>query len=135
MSSIVCSSSFSCHHVLYFHFVLTDAIILSSDCPLFVFQSVYICSQGFFCPQSVLTLSSRSTVVPDEVKPKFVKGTKRYGRRSRPDIKSVGTLSQDSEDSAPSTTETTDYLQAGVRRAKLRRSTSLESVEVRAAHL
>ncbi|XP_070696599.1 ninein-like protein [Pempheris klunzingeri] len=65
-------------------------------------------------------------VVPDEVKPKFVKGTKRYGRRSRPDSKPDAT---DSEDSPPSRTEGTDSSPAGVRRAKLRRSTSLESVE------
>ncbi|XP_044069876.1 ninein-like protein isoform X3 [Siniperca chuatsi] len=65
-------------------------------------------------------------VVPEEVKPKFVKGTKRYGRRSRPDSKPDAA---DSEDSPPSRTEATDSSPAGVRRAKLRRSTSLESVE------
>lgn len=69
-----------------------------------------------------------SAVVPEEVKPKFVKGTKRYGRRSRPDSKPDAA---DSEDSPPSRTEATDSSPAGVRRAKLRRSTSLESVEVR----
>ncbi|XP_026165109.1 ninein-like protein isoform X2 [Mastacembelus armatus] len=68
-------------------------------------------------------------VVPDEVKPKFVKGAKRYGRRSRPDRKPDAALTCDSEDSPPSRTEATDSSPAGVRRAKLRRSTSLESVE------
>ncbi|XP_058241827.1 ninein-like protein isoform X3 [Hemibagrus wyckioides] len=58
--------------------------------------------------------------VPEEVSPKFVKGTKRYGRRSRPD-KTTSVLTDETEkDETPST---------GVRRAKLRRSTSLESVE------
>nr|XP_020477934.1 ninein-like protein isoform X2 [Monopterus albus] len=68
-------------------------------------------------------------VVPEEVKPKFVKGTKRYGRRSRPDSEPDAALSCDSEDLPPSRTEATDSSPAGVRRAKLRRSTSLESVE------
>ncbi|XP_041802842.1 ninein-like protein isoform X2 [Chelmon rostratus] len=68
-------------------------------------------------------------VVPEEVKPKFVKGAKRYGRRSRPDSKPDAALTCDSEDSPPSRTEATDSSPAGVRRAKLRRSTSLESVE------
>ncbi|XP_044228059.1 ninein-like protein isoform X4 [Thunnus albacares] len=68
-------------------------------------------------------------VVPEEVKPKFVKGTKRYGRRSRPDSQLDAALTCDSEDSLPSRTEATDSSPAGVRRAKLRRSTSLESVE------
>nr|XP_021336274.1 ninein-like protein isoform X1 [Danio rerio] len=63
--------------------------------------------------------------VPEEVKPKYVKGTKRYGRRSRPD-KTDLKLTADS-DSLPFGT---DKVEAnGVRRAKLRRSTSLESVE------
>ncbi|XP_078137736.1 ninein-like protein isoform X2 [Sander vitreus] len=66
-------------------------------------------------------------VVPEEVKPKFVKGTKRYGRRSRPDSKPGAAPT--SEDSPPSRTEATDSSPDGVRRAKLRRSTSLESVE------
>ncbi|KAM8738035.1 ninein-like protein isoform 4-T4 [Acanthopagrus schlegelii] len=68
-------------------------------------------------------------VVPEEVKPKFVKGTKRYGRRSRPDSKPDAALTCDSEDSPQSRTEATDSSPSGVRRAKLRRSTSLESVE------
>ncbi|XP_060781838.1 ninein-like protein isoform X3 [Neoarius graeffei] len=64
--------------------------------------------------------SSYLEPVPEEVSPKFVKGTKRYGRRSRPD-KTTSVLTDKTEkDETPST---------GVRRAKLRRSTSLESVE------
>ncbi|AWP14742.1 putative ninein-like protein-like [Scophthalmus maximus] len=65
-------------------------------------------------------------VVPEEVKPKFVKGAKRYGRRSRPD---ADPLTRDSEDSSLSRAEAADSSPGGVRRAKLRRSTSLESVE------
>ncbi|KAK2824718.1 hypothetical protein Q5P01_021893 [Channa striata] len=68
-------------------------------------------------------------VVPEEVKPKFVKGTKRYGRRSRPDRKPDAALTCDSEDSPLSRPEATDPSPPAVRRAKLRRSTSLESVE------
>ncbi|XP_068597297.1 ninein-like protein [Brachionichthys hirsutus] len=68
-------------------------------------------------------------VVPEEVKPKFVKGTKRYGRRSRPDREPDGAATCDSEDSPPLGGEAADSSPAGVRRAKLRRSTSLESVE------
>ncbi|XDV49950.1 hypothetical protein PO909_019098 [Leuciscus waleckii] len=64
--------------------------------------------------------------VPEEVKPKYVKGTKRYGRRSRPD-KTDLELTADSEDSAAFGTDKVEI--NGVRRAKLRRSTSLESVE------
>ncbi|XP_069033285.1 LOW QUALITY PROTEIN: ninein-like protein [Embiotoca jacksoni] len=62
-------------------------------------------------------------VVPEEVKPKFVKGAKHYGRRSRPDSQPDAL-----EDSRPSRTEASDSPAAG-RRAKLRRATSLESVE------
>ncbi|XP_071370846.1 ninein-like protein, partial [Centroberyx affinis] len=68
-------------------------------------------------------------VVPEEVKPKFVKGTKRYGRRSRPDSKADPPAGRDSEDSPPFRTEPAEASPPGVRRAKLRRSTSLESVE------
>lgn len=52
----------------------------------------------------------------------MVKGTKRYGRRSRPDQTTSVLTDETEKDETPST---------GVRRAKLRRSTSLESVEVR----
>ncbi|XP_054874360.1 ninein-like protein isoform X4 [Amphiprion ocellaris] len=68
-------------------------------------------------------------VFPEEVKPKFVKGTKRYGRRSRPDSTPGAALTCDSEDSPPSRTEASDSSPVTVRRAKLRRATSLESVE------
>ncbi|MEQ2218239.1 hypothetical protein XENOCAPTIV_000388 [Xenoophorus captivus] len=72
-----------------------------------------------------------SAAIPQEVKPKFVKGTKRYGRRSCPETPPNAGLSCDSEESTPSRTEAADSSPPGVRRAKLRRSTSLESVEVR----
>lgn len=62
------------------------------------------------------------------MKPKYVKGTKRYGRRSRPD-KTDLELTADSEDSPAFGTDKVEI--NGVRRAKLRRSTSLESVEVK----
>ncbi|MEQ2226209.1 hypothetical protein ILYODFUR_025242 [Ilyodon furcidens] len=68
--------------------------------------------------------------IPQEVKPKFVKGTKRYGRRSCPETPPNAGLSCDSEESTPSRTEAVDSSPPGVRRAKLRRSTSLESVEI-----
>ncbi|XP_076018780.1 ninein-like protein isoform X3 [Genypterus blacodes] len=64
-------------------------------------------------------------VLPEEVKPKFVRGAKRYGRRSHPDGKSGAVLTRDSDDSPTSRTEATDSSPA----CKLRRSTSLESVE------
>ncbi|XP_027862800.1 ninein-like protein isoform X5 [Xiphophorus couchianus] len=66
--------------------------------------------------------------IPQEVKPKFVKGAKRYGRRSRPETQSSTSL-----DSTPTRTKPMDLnldsSPPGVHRAKLRRSTSLESVE------
>lgn len=68
-----------------------------------------------------------SAAVPEEVKPKLVKGAKRYGRRSKPDA----ALTRDSEDSPPSRAEASDSSPTGIRKAKLRRATSLESVEVR----
>ncbi|XP_074532507.1 ninein-like protein isoform X3 [Halichoeres trimaculatus] len=68
-------------------------------------------------------------VVPEEVKPKFVKGTKRYGRRSRPDNKPDPTLAFDCKDLPLSRHEVAHLSPSGVRRVKLRRSTSLESVE------
>ncbi|XP_052007330.1 ninein-like protein isoform X2 [Xyrauchen texanus] len=70
--------------------------------------------------------SSYLEPVPEEVKPKYVKGAKRYGRRSRPD-KTDFELTADSEDSPPFATDKVET--NGLRRAKLRRSTSLESVE------
>lgn len=68
-----------------------------------------------------------SAAVPEEVKPKLVKGAKRYGRRSKPDA----AITCDSEDSPPFRAEASDSSPTGVRKAKLRRATSLESVEVR----
>ncbi|XP_061823404.1 ninein-like protein isoform X3 [Nerophis lumbriciformis] len=68
-------------------------------------------------------------VVPDEVKPKFVKGEKRYGRRSRPDAQPDVALRCHSDDSPPPNTRTTDSSPSGVRRPKVRRSTSLDSLE------
>lgn len=77
-----------------------------------------------------LSLLFLSAAVFEEMKPKFVKGTKRYGRRSRPDSEACEVLTCDSEDSPPSKNEAADSSPPGVRRAKQRRSTSLESVEV-----
>ncbi|XP_054654537.1 ninein-like protein isoform X3 [Dunckerocampus dactyliophorus] len=68
-------------------------------------------------------------VVPDEVKPKFVKGEKRYGRRSRPDARPDAALSCHSDISPPSDAQNADSSPSGVRRPKVRRSTSLDSVE------
>ncbi|XP_058880085.1 ninein-like protein isoform X1 [Acipenser ruthenus] len=66
--------------------------------------------------------------VPEEVKPKYVKGTKRYGRRSQPEIPdSEVEITADSEE--PLLYKPTDLFLPGSRRAQLRRSTSLESVE------
>ncbi|KAM6915924.1 ninein-like protein [Xenentodon cancila] len=67
--------------------------------------------------------------VLEEVKPKFMKGAKRYGRRSCPESKPATALSCDSEDSLVSTNEATDSSLVGIRSASLRRATSLESVE------
>ncbi|XP_069394155.1 ninein-like protein isoform X3 [Paralichthys olivaceus] len=67
--------------------------------------------------------------VPEEVKPKFVKGAKRYGRRSCPDSKPDAALKCDLEETPLSRNEASDSSPVSVRRAKLRRSTSLESVE------
>ncbi|XP_035029188.2 ninein-like protein isoform X5 [Hippoglossus stenolepis] len=68
-------------------------------------------------------------VVPEEVKPKFVKGAKRYGRRSCPDSKPDAALTCDLEESPLSRNEAADSSPVSDHRAKLRRSTSLESVE------
>ncbi|XP_034465054.1 ninein-like protein isoform X3 [Hippoglossus hippoglossus] len=68
-------------------------------------------------------------VVPEEVKPKFVKGAKRYGRRSCPDSKPDAALTCDLEESPLSRNEAADSSPVSDHRDKLRRSTSLESVE------
>ncbi|XP_053316600.1 ninein-like protein isoform X2 [Spea bombifrons] len=60
-------------------------------------------------------------VIPDEVKPKFVKGSKRYGRRTQPELEAAEN-------------ETNKYIKEqnhvkSKRKSQLRRSSSLESVE------
>ncbi|XP_075452443.1 ninein-like protein isoform X12 [Ascaphus truei] len=61
-------------------------------------------------------------VIPDEVKPKFVKGHKRYGRRTQPELEAAEN-------------ETNKFLQEqhhhvkSKRKSQLKRSSSLESVE------
>ncbi|KAM9365741.1 ninein-like protein isoform 3-T3 [Pholidichthys leucotaenia] len=90
-----------------------------------VFVSVLSCSLDF--SQSEDDSSYLEPVIPEEVKPKFVKGTKRYGRRSKPDSALGG--GDDSEDSSTSRTRALDSSPSGVRKAKLRRAASLESVE------
>ncbi|XP_041106101.1 ninein-like protein isoform X4 [Polyodon spathula] len=66
--------------------------------------------------------------VPEEIKPKYVKGTKQYGRRSQPELPdSEVKITADSEEPLPY--KPTDLFLPGNRRARLRRSTSLESVE------
>ncbi|XP_061645874.1 ninein-like protein isoform X8 [Phyllopteryx taeniolatus] len=67
-------------------------------------------------------------VVADEVKPKFVKGGKRYGRRSRPDIK-PSRPSDDSPPPPPCTGDTVRSSPGGARGPKVRRSTCPDSVE------
>ncbi|XP_058881040.1 LOW QUALITY PROTEIN: ninein-like protein [Acipenser ruthenus] len=68
--------------------------------------------------------------IPEEVKPKYVKGTKRYGRRSRPEPPdSEVEVTADSEQPLPYKPTQTELLLPGSRRAQQRRYTSLESVE------
>uniref|UniRef100_A0A3Q2CDU3 EF-hand domain-containing protein n=1 Tax=Cyprinodon variegatus TaxID=28743 RepID=A0A3Q2CDU3_CYPVA len=67
--------------------------------------------------------------LPQEVQPKLVKGTKRYGRRSRPEPRPGSGLTANSGESTPSGSNAADSSPPAVRRAKLRRSTSLESLE------
>ncbi|XP_048863882.1 ninein-like protein isoform X2 [Brienomyrus brachyistius] len=66
--------------------------------------------------------------VPEEVKPKFVKGAKRYGRRSRPD-RPVSDLTVNSEEAPSFKTDQDKAPNSDVQGTGLRRSTSLESVE------
>ena len=91
-------------------------IVLLIFMPTVIFTLPFLVSVSLFCQ-----------AIPEEVKPKFVKGTKRYGRKSRPD-RPNSELTADSEETPPFRTDTSET--TGVRRAKLRRSTSLESVEV-----
>ncbi|XP_015233018.1 PREDICTED: ninein-like protein [Cyprinodon variegatus] len=72
--------------------------------------------------------------LPQEVQPKLVKGTKRYGRRSRPEPRPGSGLTANSGESTPSGSNAADSSPPAVRRAKLRRSTSLESLEVSQNH-
>ncbi|XP_072265543.1 ninein-like protein isoform X1 [Pyxicephalus adspersus] len=60
-------------------------------------------------------------VIPDEVKPKFVKGTKKYGRRSRPEREAA-------ENEANKHLQETHQCK-NKKKSSLRRSSSLESVE------
>ncbi|KAK1791613.1 hypothetical protein P4O66_013614, partial [Electrophorus voltai] len=69
------------------------------------------------------------SAAPEEVKPKFVKGTKRYGRRSQPDKAASLLTADNSEDSPLFGMDQDETLCPGGRQAKLRRSASLESVE------
>lgn len=69
------------------------------------------------------------SAVPEEVKPKFVKGAKRYGRRSRPDGP-ISELTVNSEETPSFKTDQDKAPISGVQGTGLRRSTSLESVEV-----
>ncbi|XP_066553166.1 ninein-like protein isoform X2 [Amia ocellicauda] len=69
-------------------------------------------------------------VVPEEVKPKFVKGAKRYGRRSRPEGPDSETkITADCAETLPFRAAKADPFPVAGRRLQLRRSTSLESVE------
>ncbi|XP_051935762.1 ninein-like protein [Hippocampus zosterae] len=61
----------------------------------------------------------------DEVKPKFTKGKKRYGRRSRPDV----TPSQTSAGSPAPGGDGARTSPTGLRGSKVRRAASLDSVE------
>ncbi|KAM8947370.1 ninein-like protein [Pelodytes ibericus] len=60
-------------------------------------------------------------VIPDEVKPKFVKGTKRYGRRTQPELEAA-------ENEANKYMQEQHHVKCK-RKGQLRRSSSLESVE------
>ncbi|OCT79776.1 hypothetical protein XELAEV_18026587mg [Xenopus laevis] len=60
-------------------------------------------------------------VIPDEVKPKYVKGTKRYGRRTQPEREAA-------ENEANKCLQEQHQVK-GQRKSQLKRSSSLESVE------
>uniref|UniRef100_A0AAY4BRR2 EF-hand domain-containing protein n=1 Tax=Denticeps clupeoides TaxID=299321 RepID=A0AAY4BRR2_9TELE len=87
---------------------------------------VAVLSQSLDFSTSEEESSYLEPVVPEEVKPKYVKGTKRYGRKSKPESPS-SELTADSEGRSPFTADPSEN--TGVRRPKLRRATSLESVE------
>ncbi|XP_067091720.1 ninein-like protein isoform X1 [Osmerus mordax] len=113
--------------------ILLDTLLGPHHCARINFEEfkegfVAVLSRSLDFSTSEEESSYLEPVIPEEVKPKFVKGTKRYGRRSRPD-RPEAELTADSEESPTFRAEQTDSSPAGVRRAKLRRSTSLESVE------
>eukprot|EP00062_Callorhinchus_milii_P009637 gi/632953668/ref/XP_007892549.1/ PREDICTED: ninein-like protein isoform X3 [Callorhinchus milii] len=69
-------------------------------------------------------------MVPEEVQPKYVKGSKRYGRRSVPEfLDSEVETTGDLEEPVPFKTAKAEPGLQGTSRSQLRRSTSLESVE------
>ncbi|XP_037829479.1 ninein-like protein isoform X3 [Kryptolebias marmoratus] len=90
---------------------------------------VTVLSQSLDFSTSEDSSSYLEPAAPEEVKPKFIKGTKRYGRRSHPDSKPDAALTCDLENSPQSRTKTMVLSLSGICRAKLGRSTSLESVE------
>ncbi|XP_051775081.1 ninein-like protein isoform X2 [Erpetoichthys calabaricus] len=68
--------------------------------------------------------------IPEEVKPKFVKGVKRYGRKSVPDASDLDVeLAMEASEPRPYKAGKSEPLVPGARRAQLKRATSLESVE------
>ncbi|XP_062422694.1 ninein-like protein [Pungitius pungitius] len=85
---------------------------------------VSVLSRSVDCSTSEEDSSYLEPVVREEVKPKFVKGGKRYGRRSQPDAAPAGVT-----DRPPPRTTAADSSPGGVRRAKVRRATSLESIQ------
>ncbi|XP_046884846.1 ninein-like protein isoform X2 [Hypomesus transpacificus] len=123
--------------------ILLDTLLGPHHCARINFEEfkegfVAVLSRSLDFSTSEEESSYLEPVIPEEVKPKFVKGTKRYGRRSRPDRprpdrprpdRPEAELTADSEESPTFRAEQTESSPAGVRRAKLRRSTSLESVE------
>ncbi|KAG8444053.1 hypothetical protein GDO86_009298 [Hymenochirus boettgeri] len=76
--------------------------------------------EGFVAVLSTTIDISEDEMIPEEVKPKYVKGTKRYGRRTQPELEAVEN-------------EANKFLQEqnvnGQRKSQLKRSSSLESVE------
>ncbi|KAL6102295.1 ninl [Pungitius sinensis] len=85
---------------------------------------VSVLSRSVDCSTSEEDSSYLEPVVREEVKPKFVKGGKRYGRRSQPDAAPAGVT-----DRPPPRTTGADSSPGGVRSAKVRRATSLESIQ------
>ncbi|XP_039593965.1 ninein-like protein isoform X3 [Polypterus senegalus] len=68
--------------------------------------------------------------IPEEVKPKFVKGVKRYGRKSVPDASDLDVeLAMEASEPRLYKAGKSEPLVPGARRAQLKRATSLESVE------